>query len=281
MKKIRDILRSPVTTIAAFGLAAGLLLYSSIGGARAALTYFSETYSSRYGMYDIGVTLVEQNGDKSRDVSHRNYVPNQDNKWDATNSTYQLPQYRWREDPEVMGDLFSAMLVKGEDFVPGKVYDEALAVRNSGSNNGVDEYVRVTIYRYWVDAKGNRMRSLAPDLIDLKLANLDTDWLIDENASTKERTVLYYNKRLPKGSTTKPFCESVTIDKEFATTVTQTSKTVNGGTEITTSYVYNGVKFNLYIVVDAVQDHNAQSAIKSAWGRNVAVNEDAGTLRLR
>ena len=77
MKKLKKILLSPATTIVAFALAAGLLLFSSVGGARAALTYFSETYSSRVQMYDIGVTLRE-NG---QDVSWRNYGSRADGTW--------------------------------------------------------------------------------------------------------------------------------------------------------------------------------------------------------
>ena len=289
MKKIKDILRSPVTTIAAFGLAAGLLLFSSIGGARAALTYFSEIYRSRYGMYDIGVTLVETNGKTSKDVSWRNFlrnIPNRkdrDNMWVATNETYSMKKPLdsfYEEEPKVLGSLMTSMVISGEDFEPGKVYDEALSVRNSGNENGVDEYVRVTIYKYWEDADGNRMTELTPDMIDLHLTNLNSDWLEDKSASTTERTVLYYNKKLANGSTTKPFSDTLTIDEKFATTVSQEVETVTGGKEITTTYVYDGVKFYVYVVVDAIQDHNAKDAIKSAWGRNVTVNENAGTLAL-
>lgn len=50
---------SPVMTLGLFVLAVALLLGSSIGGTRAALTYYSETYTSRIQMYDIGVTLLE------------------------------------------------------------------------------------------------------------------------------------------------------------------------------------------------------------------------------
>ena len=54
MKKFRKFIQSPAATVAAFVLAAGLLLFSSVGGARAALTYFSETYATRVQLFDIG-----------------------------------------------------------------------------------------------------------------------------------------------------------------------------------------------------------------------------------
>ena len=57
-QKKRMKVASPVVTVALFVVAVALLLGSSIGGTRAALTYYSETYSSRIQMYDIGITLL-------------------------------------------------------------------------------------------------------------------------------------------------------------------------------------------------------------------------------
>ena len=61
MKRPRKLL-SPVVTMVLFAVAVVMLLGSSIGGTRAALTYYSETYTSRLQMYDIGVTLLEKIG---------------------------------------------------------------------------------------------------------------------------------------------------------------------------------------------------------------------------
>ena len=54
----------------------------------------------------------------------------------------------------------------GEKLVPGKAYPEALSVKNSGT---IDQYVRVMVYRYWVDKEGNKTTELSPELIDLNL----------------------------------------------------------------------------------------------------------------
>ena len=54
----------------------------------------------------------------------------------------------------------------------------------------------------------------------------------------------------------------------------------NGWTTVTMTYDYDGASFVVEAEVDAVQTHNAQSAIKSAWGVDVEVGAD-GTLRLR
>ena len=48
---------------------------------------------------------------------------------------------------------------------------------------------------------------------------------------------------------------------------------------ITTSYAYDGYRFCLEAEVDAVQTHNAEDAVKSAWGVDVNIAQD-GTLSL-
>jgi hypothetical protein len=57
------------------------------------------------------------------------------------------------------------------------------------------------------------------------------------------------------------------------------TKTISDdGKTITTSYDYDGWQFCIEAAVDAVQDHNAEDAIKSAWGRDVTIS--GGTLQL-
>lgn len=248
-----------------FVLSVAMLLGSSIGGARAALTYYSETYSSRVQMENIGVSLLE-NGEK---ISWRDYNSAGDGSWD-----------------EKTGALLTNMLSEGESLKPGKTYREELRVENTGT---INQYVRVRIYKYWVDSadgkddkSSDRLRELSPGLIHLNLVNLDTDWIEDREAATEERTVLYYNKLLPaaagEASKTPLFSDQLTIDGELAKKVSQT-ETENGGyTTITTTYLYDGVKFVLRAEVDAVQEHNAEDAILSAWGRKVSVSD--GMLRL-
>ena len=108
MKKLKKMIASPVTTIAAFAVAAGLLLFSSIGGARAALTYFSDDYAANIQLHEIGVTLVE------------NGAP-------------------------VEGELLKGLLAEGEELKLGTAYQEQLNVYNSGV---INEYVRVSIHKY-------------------------------------------------------------------------------------------------------------------------------------
>lgn len=254
-EKLKRFAASPKVTVAAFVLAVVLLMFSSVGGARAALTYYSENYSTRVQMYNIGVSLLE-NGQR---VSWRDYGRNSDGTWEQNT-----------------GVLLENMLAEGESVKIGKKYDEQLSVTNSGT---IGQYVRVSVYKYWLDKNGSKMQELSPDLIRLNLANTGSDWLVDEEASTPERMVLYYNKVLGADQTTPVFADGLTIDEMVATKVTQTEKKNGNLTTITTTYDYDGVQFCLEAKVDAVQEHNAADAIWSAWGRRVSVNN--GTLSLR
>ncbi len=245
---------SPIVTVALFVVAVAMLLGGSIGGTRAALTYYSETYTSRIQMYDIGVSLVEND----KEISWRDYSSAGDGTWN-----------------EHTGVLLESMLPEGEKLTLGKKYREELKVRNTGT---INQYVRVNIYKYWLDANGVKMRDLSPDLIDLNLVNLGTDWLIDQEASTRERTVLYYNKLLASQSETPLFADKLTIDGSIADRVGETRETSGGYTTITVTYEYDGARFCIEAKVDGVQEHNAQDAIWSAWGRRVTI--DNGVLSL-
>lgn len=251
MGRIKHFLTSPAANAAGFVLAAALLAFSTVGGARAALSYYSENYSTRVQMYDIGVTLQE-NG---KSVSWRNYDTNAaDGTWD-----------------ESVGVLLTDLLPEGEKLKVGASYQEELNVKNTGT---IHQYVRVSIYKYWLDKDGKKLRSLSPDLISLHLANTGTDWLLDKEASTSERTVLYYSRLLNSGEETPLFADSLSISPMVATKVSQETITEeNGCTTIRTSYEYNGAQFCVEAKVDAVQEHNAQDAAWSAWGRRVTVND--------
>lgn len=241
MKKIKKVLSSPVITIAAFVLAAGLLLFSSIGGARAALTYFSEDYATNIQLHEIGVLLVE-NG----------------------------------QPAEGEEGLLKGLLADGETLKLGTAYKEELNVYNNGV---INEYVRVNIHKYWLDKDGEKLPTLSPELIDLNLVNLGTDWLLDTEASTKERTVLYYNKLLTSQSETPLFADKLTISGEVASRVGETRETSGRYTTITTVYEYDGARFCIEAKVDGIQEHNAQDAIWSSWGRRVTVEN--GVLSLQ
>ena len=241
-----------VTTAVLLSASAVLLIGSTVGSTRAALTYYSENYGAEVTVSNIGVSLLE-NGET---VSRRDYDSN--GEWNETRGA-------------LLADL------QEETIVPGKEYDEALAVSNSGS---IDSYVRVILNKSWTDSEGSTDPNLSPELIDLNLLT-DNGWIIDEDASTAERTILYYTNILPAGETTPALSDTVRIDPAVADKVTEEVATdENGYKTITFTYAYDGYTFELEAEVNAVQTHNAQDAIKSAWGVDVDVADD-GTISLR
>ncbi|MGI5873563.1 MAG: hypothetical protein ACOX8R_02750 [Bacillota bacterium] len=251
MSHMKKILTSTKTTGLMFVLAAALLLFAGVGGARAALAYYSDTYTAEVQMFDIGVSLLERT-DPAADyniIASRNYSGAGDGRW-VTQS----------------GALLETMLGDGESLVPGKVYPEYVAASNSGT---INEFVRITIRKYWTDAEGAKRPDLSPDLITIGYA-ANSGWTEDTSSATAERRVFYYNNVLLPGAETNALTESVSISGSVATKVTQT-RSADGKT-ITTTYDYDGVRFVLEAEVDAVQDHNAADAALSAWGKTITTS---------
>lgn len=217
-----------------------LLLGSTVGSTRAALTYYSDNYVAEITVSQIGVSLLE-NGNV---VSSRDY---RKNEWQTTSN---------QGDGSAGGALLADMLEPDEKLALNKEYEERLSVRNSGS---IDEYVRVRIYRYWTK-DGGKVTTLSPDLIDLNLVN-EGMWVKNPN-ETAECMELYYRGILPAGQESESFADTIRIDGQVASE----AKVEQNGNTITTTYKYDGVEFHVDVEVDAVQTHNAEDAIRSAWG---------------
>ncbi|WP_165043923.1 hypothetical protein [Adlercreutzia sp. ZJ138] len=277
MERVKLVLAKQKVTLALFATAVVLLCIGGVGSAQAALTYFSEDYVTHVEMQNIGVTLLE-NGTR---VAWRDYIS--ENNWDETNT--QLPDEVPFVQPDTSGDylyhgaqgrLLEHMLGATDGSLkPGVAYDERLTVQNTGT---INQFVRVTIKKYWVDEQGAKRTDVSPSLIDLNLTNTGSDWLLDKEASTPERTVLYYSHLLEPTQVTSEFADTLTINKAVSNRVTQTESTTGEGTVITTTYDYDGLTFCVEACVEAVQDHNAEDAAKSAWGANVVVSGDRLSL---
>lgn len=206
-------------TVVLFALAAGLILFGGINGVQAA----PRSQSASLGM-EVELSSID------------------------TSIT--------RDGVALSGDqALDGILAEGEKFKIGKTYDDPLCVTNNGD---INEYVRVTVTRYWTDKDGNEIpvTSLDPSLIELTFGS---GWNIDEAATTAERTVLYYPSLLVVGDTTSPFVEDVKISNDV-------SKVIGKGGE----YEYEGVSFHVKAVADAVQEHNGPEAMTGAWGRTNA-----------
>lgn len=251
MKKFREFLSRPTVTVTLLALALVLLAGSTVGGARAALTIQSRDYTSHVELYDLGVALQESNdgttwttvAEYDKDLKTRSRTP------DA------LMQHLLGSDPKL---------------IAGKKYPEMLRVfnkRRDGGTQAIDEYVRVTVYKYWMTPGGSKTPELSSDWIKLEFANGD-GWTIDTASSTEERTVLYYSPVLAGNAASTPFLKSITIDKETVKQMTRTESKVGNVTVVTWTYDYNGYQFCLDVYVDAVQTHNVADAKTSAWGVN-------------
>ena len=97
-KKKKSFPKKPALVLTAAAL---LLVGSTVGSTRAALTYYSENYSAQMNMQSIGVSLLEND----KVVSSRDYVSN--NEWKGTSD----------------GTLLTNLLGKDETFTPGKKYN--------------------------------------------------------------------------------------------------------------------------------------------------------------
>lgn len=241
----------PVKPVLLLSASALLLLGSTIGSTRAALTYYSENYSVQVNMSSIGVTLLE-NGEE---VSSRNYTD--DGEWAATD-----------------GKLLTGMLGKDGKLTPGKKYDEALSVKNSGN---IDTFVRVILTKSWQDKEGQKATELSPELIELNLTG--NGWTEAKVESSPERTVLYYTNALAAGDTSPELSDTIRIDHKIAQMVTK--KVSEDGKTIRYVYDYDGYTFHLDAEVHAVQTNNAKDAIKSAWGVDVNVSSDGTSISLQ
>ena len=224
----------------ALSLAAALLLVFSAASSSRAALTY---YSENYSAEIQMFDIGVTLLENGNEVSWRNYARKDD---------------EWQEGG---GELLSHLLEgeNGGKVQPGRAYEEKLSVRNSGS---IDEYVRVIIYRYWEDKDGNRVTDMPPALIDLGLSG--GGWIEDASAGTEERTVLYYTGIVPAGQQTPALSDTLTIKEE-------TAVMLEG---------HEGIRFVLEAEVNAVQTHNAEDAIKSAWGVDASIGAD-GSLSLK
>jgi len=260
MEKLKKFFTSVPGIVLVFVLAALPLIYGGVGSARAALTYKSENYVSQVQMKDIGVSIIENGFPR---LSSRDYA----------NTTIETADGTWNEHT---GVLLNSMLGTDEEGKPEKIvfnqkYKEELSVSNSGT---IPQYVRVTVYKYWIDeATGKKTNVLSPSLIDLGLTNLNSNWILDEESTTPERIVLYYKNILQSGETAPVFSTDLTIKGDLKGNV----RTYDDNGEKVTTYKFDNYRFVIEVTADAVQTHNPEPAMLSAWGRNVTISGETIT----
>lgn len=222
---MKKFMNSPIAAVVLLALAALLIGFGGINAIQAAPRIESSDYRAQVQLSNINIAITENGTVK------------------ATND-------------ELLTDLLSRHGDK--QLVVGKQYDEVLAVRNTrrpdstNEGEGIDEYVRVSVYCYWTDGNGKAV-NLDPKYIKLNFLT-NNGWTEDTSAATAERRVFYYKDIVPVGGDTKPFADKITIDKDV-------TKAIDG------VYDYDNVSFHVKVTADAVQTHNGSEAMTSAWGR--------------
>ena len=245
----------PLLYLALFAIVLGLLTVTTVSGARSSLIK-SKDYEYQFEMYHIGITLLEN----EKEVGWRNFQLNKD----GTQGDWVVNEER-------------PLLSHVEPFVVGKTYPEILTVKNSGK---IDEYVRVKVYKYWKSADGRKDVTKDPDNIVLTYQT-NNGWIMDSEineSSSKERKVMYFTNILKTGEETPAFVTEFKVNNMIVTPVKKVD--ANDSKRIIYEYEYDGAICCLEVEADAVQTHNADQAIKSAWGKDVAIAKD-GTLSFK
>lgn len=178
------------------------------------------------------------------------------------------------EQENQSGELFTH-LGTSKTLLPGKSYQEEIAVKNTGTSIG---YIRISIYKYWLDGEESLDTTKSDEYIEL-IKNNHENWILDETNSNDSRIICYYKKPLAKEEITPNVISKIQIAEQARSEVSFTSRTEGENTIITSSRNYQGYKAYIEINADIVPIQNAADTIWSAWGVKVEIAAD-GTLTL-
>lgn len=224
-------------------------------------------YSAEISMKGIGLRIDQVIDNGLVGVGERTY--RDDKTWDESS------------EPLLLGNNREV----GDRIVTGKTYPLRLSIANTGL---IDSYDRVTIYKYFKDQNIKR-DDINPAYIEYKYpVNFGNYFIIDEDANTPEREVLYYRRIFPIGGTDTSvpegrFLESIKVDNKMMLPVVSEaeSATTSEGNKVAILKKSNpsAISGNVEVELEAVQTHNAKDAILSAWGRHVNISSN-GELSL-
>ncbi|SEA65844.1 hypothetical protein SAMN02910384_02021 [Pseudobutyrivibrio sp. ACV-2] len=233
-----------------FILAAGVLLVtgSIVGATKAADSGTPKAQAVTFSTANLSVELQEKQSGK--------FVTIQETR----NADGSL-------NPSALGKLEFTSLEKvnaGEEMPdPSITYDEEVQVKNNGD---CQEYIRVVVYKNWINADKSKNDALDISSANLHLVN-PSEWIVKESDS-KECTTYYLKKALDAEDTAKLF-DTISFDNSILNSVPEvTTEKTDKGTVTRTNivYEYNGKILEVEMRVDAVQTHNAKDAILGAWG---------------
>ena len=273
---MKKFLRSPVVTGLMFLIALALLVTGSIGTTQAALQIRSENHVSTYALKHIGVTLRE-NGNA---IAYRNYGSK------AASGFTEVQN----------GNIVLSNLGSDKQVKVGKQYPCAITAQNTGT---IDQYVRVTIRKYWVKDVGDpggkgwfkfnsgSQTKITDDIYNPAyiLLNVnagdainnynETNWYRGDSPS-KECEVYYYKGILKPNETTAPLFNYLAISNDISMYKDKIVKVTTEGNTTIYTYAFDGYGFVIEAEVDAVQTHHARAAMISAWGTDVNVMNQIG-----
>ena len=255
----------PIIYLLLMFIALGSLALTTVSAVRATPASESDEYVANMNMPYIGVSLQEGNAEEGKwtTVAYRNFDPDSET-WD--------PERGVKGDPIFTG-------LKDVEFGVGDLFEDDFRVVNSGN---IVEYVRVVVYKYWLDADGKEKdTSLDSSFIDL-IYNEKGNWIKDEKYSTKEKEIWYYRMPLNVDEATDALITGLRLDGKIKEmyTVDKIEKQSEDGkyTTISYDYLYNGREFKVEMEVDGVQYKHGSDAILSAWGRANTIENDRLSL---
>lgn len=265
-KKVKFSKRTTALIIAAVLLFAG----GGVAGTKAALNIRSELYRAHFYLNHLQVHLLENGED----------VCGGHNDLDGSS--------------KVTGNLATSLgyqsISEPGAVDPGKLYEERIAAQNG---NNVDEFVRLTIRKYWVqtgkakdgtyfiktDKKGNPVKAenMDPKWIHLTYNGSEAGnteaWTENKSEATDESRTFYLKKDLDPNKPSADLFNKIMIDPKVAEIGRVDEKTDGNKTIYTYIYKYDGCAFFIEADVQAIQTHNATQAIRSQWGvSNVTAN---------
>lgn len=152
----------------------------------------------------------------------------------------------------------------GDKWLAGEDFEEFVVSNSVSNSKDISAYVRVTIQKYWIDAKGDR---LAADNVTWEIG-ADKNWIQQADpfdpTGEGDTVVLYYKTPLATGEETSGLLDSLEVLADV------------------TGNAYSGATLHVEAVADGVQyaaGHNDvnQNGIKAAWGVNVTLG-DGGAI---
>ena len=256
-------------------------------GTQAKLSIFSDYYIADFELDHLQVHLIE-NG---KDVCHGENEMTSVHRYDSGEARDQkyhgnLVEYLGYKNDTHYGDTPAYELGTPGSIEPGRTYKEEISAKNG---QDIDQYVRLTVKKYWVDPDGKKATYLDPALIKLTYngkAYNSGDWQRNKKEHSAESETYYLTSMLKANNKSPLLFNELTIDnsivsEENMTTEVKENKEGNKITKIYTySYDYDNYTFYIEASVQAIQTHNVNDAIDSLWGvENVSAKNGKVTVK--